>query len=253
VTAAGNLLTNATGTILNVTGILIGGVFGLVRRKPLSPPQESFFRVLLGAFTVYFGLRLAWLSLAGSLFQIAKQIGIVILALILGKLAGRLLHFQKLSNRAGQFAREAISGARPDDPHRVSHGFETCALLFCAAPLGILGAIQDGLSGYFYPLALKGVLEGLATMGFVSVFGWGALLAALPVLALQGSIALGCARFIEPFLQAHGLVNSVDAVGGLLVFCVALVILDLKKIPLADYLPSLFIAPVLTWGLGVKW
>ena len=34
--------------------------------------------------------------------------------------------------------------------------------------------------------------------------------------------------------------------GGLLVFCVALVIFDLKKIELADYLPALIFAPLLT-------
>ena len=40
--------------------------------------------------------------------------------------------------------------------------------------------------------------------------------------------------------------NSVNAVGGLLVFSVALVILGLKRIELADHLPSLIIAPLLT-------
>jgi len=235
------------GTILNVAGILIGGVLGLARRRPLSPAKESFFRVLLGAFTVYFGLQLTWISLTGSFLQIAKQVVMAILALILGKLTGRLLHLQKMSNRVGQIAREKIMRARPGDPNRVNDGFETCALLFCAAPLGFLGAVQDGLSGYFYPLALKGVMEGLATMGFVMVFGWGVLMSALPVLALQGSITLACAQFIQPFLSAHELVNSVNAVGGLLVFSVALVILDLKKIELADYLPSLAMAPLLTW------
>jgi hypothetical protein len=83
-------------------------------------------------------------------------------------------------------------------------------------------------------------------MGFVPVFGWGVLLAALPVFVVQGSITLGCSLFLEPFLRAHGLVDPVNAVGGLLVFTVALVILDLKKIELADYLPSLIVAPVLT-------
>jgi len=33
----------------------------------------------------------------------------------------------------------------------------------------------------------------------------------------------------------------------MLVFCVALIILELKKVELADYLPSLLIAPLLTW------
>jgi uncharacterized membrane protein YqgA involved in biofilm formation len=47
-------------------------------------------------------------------------------------------------------------------------------------------------------------------------------------------------------LQLHNLVDSVNAVGGLLVFSVALVMLGLKRIALADYLPSLIVAPLLT-------
>ena len=43
------------------------------------------------------------------------------------------------------------------------------------------------------------------------------------------------------------LMDSVNATGGLLVFCIALIILDLKKIELADYLPSLVVAPLITW------
>ena len=38
-----------------------------------------------------------------------------------------------------------------------------------------------------------------------------------------------------------------DATAGLLVFCIALIILELKKIELADYLPSLAFAPLLAW------
>src|SRR5436309_4474993 len=169
------------------------------------------------------------------------------MAVILGRLAARLVHRQKVSNQLGQGAREWIASAQPDAARRTSDGFKICAALFCAAPLGIIGALQDGLSGYFYPLAIKGVMEGLATMGFVWLFGWGTLLAALPVLALQGTITLLSAQFLEPFLNARGLLDSVNAVGGLLVFSVALVILELKKIELADYLPSLLFAPLITW------
>jgi uncharacterized membrane protein YqgA involved in biofilm formation len=45
----------------------------------------------------------------------------------------------------------------------------------------------------------------------------------------------------------HDLINPINAVGGLLVFSVALVMLGLKRIELADYLPSLVIAPLLAW------
>lgn len=236
------------GTILNVSGILIGGLLGLARRKPLSTASEAYFKVVLGAFTVFYGLRLSWISISGSAYEVLKQLLVVIVSMMVGKLLGRALHLQKISNRIGRKARDEISSARPDDPDRLNRGFRTCAALFCAAPLGILGATQEGLSlsQYIYPLAIKGVMDGLASMGFVSLFGPGVLLSALPVLALQGTLSLVIARVVEPILNLHNLLNSVNAVGGLLVFSVALVILGLKRIELADYLPSLIIAPLLT-------
>src|SRR5207247_1044708 len=115
-----------------------------------------------------------------------------------------------------------------------------------AAPLALLGAVQDGLSSYYPPLVIKALMDGLAAMAFAASFGWGTVLSALPVLAYQGAIALAM-RSIEPLLREQGLVDSINAVGGLLVFCVALIILDLKKLELTDYLPSLAFAPLLTW------
>ncbi len=237
------------GTALNVAGILIGGVVGLVRRKPFSPARESFLKVALGAFTVFYGLRLTWVSLNGSLWQILKQLLIAVLALMLGRLTGRLLRLQKMSNHLGREARERIAATKPADPGRLSDGFKTCAALYCAAPLALLGALQDGLSGYYYPLAVKAVMDGLGTMGFALLFGWGVLMSALPVLAFQGTITLVCAQYLRPFLEAHGLVDSVNAVGGLLVFCVALLIFEIRRIEVTDYLPALIFAPLLTFLL----
>jgi uncharacterized membrane protein YqgA involved in biofilm formation len=237
------------GTALNVAGILIGGLAGLGRRKPLSPANESFFKVALGVFTIFYGLRLTWISVNGSFLQILKQLLIAVLALVLGKMTGRLLRLQKMSNRLGRDARERIAAIKPADPRQSGEGFKTCAALFCAAPLAILGSVQDGLAGYYYPLTVKAVMDGLATMGFIRLFGWGVMFAAVPVLAFQGTITLACAQFLKPLLEAHGLVDSVNAPGGLLVFCVALVILGLKRIELADYLPSLAFGPLLTWAL----
>ena len=237
------------GAALNAAGIIVGGLFGLNRRKPLTPPHESYVKVALGAFAVFYGLRLTWISLNGTFLQILRQLLIAVVALMLGKIGGRLLRLQKLSNRVGRGARDRIAAAEPGDPQRSSEGFKTCAALFCAAPLAVLGSVQDGLSDYYYPLAVKAVMDGLATMGFVRLFGWGVMLAALPVLAVQGTITLACAQYLRPLLETHNLVDSVNAVGGLLVFCVALVILELKRIELADYLPSLAIAPLLAWVL----
>jgi uncharacterized membrane protein YqgA involved in biofilm formation len=238
------------GTILNVAAIVAGGIAGLMIKKQPSAATQSFFKNALGILTVYFGLRLTWLSINGSFGQALKQLGIVLLSLSLGNLTGKLLHLQKASNRIGQLTRDRMASASPENPQRFSDGFTVCSLLFCAAPLGILGAIHEGLlPDYFYPLAIKALMDGLATMSFAAMFGWGVVLSAVPVLVFQGTITLACAHSLAPFLQAHGLTDSVNATGGLLIFCVALLIFEIRKVPVTDYLPSLLFAPLLTWLL----
>ena len=233
------------GTILNAAGIVLGGVLGLTLSRQLSPARQIGLKNLLGVFTVYVGLKLTWTSLGGGLGMIGKQLLIVLLSLILGRITGRFLRLQKSLNRLGQYAKAKLSQPG-DDSRGFGEGFITCTLLFCVGPMAILGAVEDGLAGKWETLGIKALMDGLATMAFVGTFGWGAILSVIPVVAYQGTITL-CARLIAPFLTDRALLNSVNATGGLLVFCIALIILELRKVELADYLPSLAFAPLLTW------
>jgi hypothetical protein len=122
-----------------------------------------------------------------------------------------------------------------------------------------LGAIHDALPveagglGYFYPLAIKALMDGLAMAGFVKMFGWGAMVSALPVFIFQGTITMAGHIYLEPFLRSHGLLDSVNAVGGLVICTVGVVIFEIRRVELADYLPSLAVAPLLTWLLARGW
>jgi len=234
------------GTILNTASILAGGILGKTVGKDFSPATQQRLKVLLGALTVYVGLSLTWKSIHGSFGQISKQLGIVILSMMLGNFTGRLLHLQAGLNRLGQYARKQVSEAGPSSGNRFSEGFITCTLLFCVGPMAILGALQDGLNGDFKTLGLKSVMDGLATMAFAKTFGWGVMLSALPVFVYQGSITLA-ARIVQPILENKELLDALNATGGLLIFSIALVILEIRKVRLADYLPSLVFAPLLTY------
>ena len=234
------------GTILNAAAILMGGIAGLTVKNELSPARQSALKILLGAFTAYTGLSATWQSLNGGLAQIFNQLGVVLVALMLGNLTGKLLRLQKSLNQLGQYAKQKISGPRPDSPRRFNDGFMTCSILFCVAPLAILGPAQEGLTDNFKPLTVKAVMDGLASIAFVRLFGWSVLLSIIPLVAWQGTLAL-LAKMAQPWLAKYSLVDPVNAAAGMLVFCVALIILELKKVELADYLPSLVIAPLLTW------
>jgi len=240
------------GTILNALGILIGGILGLTLRKQMSQATQVGIKGALGVLVIFVGLKTTWTSLGGGLGLVLKQVFIVILALTLGRLTGRLLHLQKWLNRLGQYARERFAKSTSPDPagsassHRWAEGFITCTILFCVGPMALLGSIQDGLSGRWQTLGAKAIMDGLATMAFVGTFGWGAICAVVPVVAYQGTITLA-AQWVAPWVSDPALMNAVNATGGLLVFCIALIILDLKKFEIADYLPSLAYAPLITW------
>lgn len=236
------------GTIINAAAILLGGILGLTVARKLSLAQQNAIKGLLGILVVYVGLSTTWQAIHGSFGSVMKQLGIMMLSLMLGNFTGTLLRFQRGLNRVGRYAKERLSGSNADNANasRFSEGFVTCTLLFCVGPMALLGSLQDGLNGNFKTLAVKGVMDGLATLGLVPTLGWGVICAVIPVVAYQGTLTL-LAKSLESWLNNAALVDSINATGGILVFCTSLIILEIKKVELANYLPSLIYAPLLTW------
>lgn len=235
-----------TGAFINSGGIVLGGVLALVLKKPISESAQTRLKILLGAFTVYLGLRLTIASLNGSPWQVLKQLVIVLVAMTLGKLCGKLLRLQTFSNRVGQFATRKMAAAGTGA--QFNEGFQVATALFCAAPLSILASVEEGLSGFSKVFLVKAVMDGMGTLAFSATFGWGVMVSAISVLAWQAAI-IKCVALLEPALRHHAqpLIDSVLVTDGLLIFCVALIVLQLKKVAVAEYLPSLALAPLLTW------
>ena len=235
-----------TGAILNAMGIILGALFGLTRKNPLSATLQNRFRVLLGLGTFFLGLRLVWSGLNGSAWTVSKQLLIAFLSVAIGSLLGKVLLLQKMSNRVGKYAGKIMS---VQSEHYKIDGIVVCAGLFCAAPLGFLGAAVEGLNDEYYLLAIKALMDGLAMTGFIKLFGWTAAVSAIPVFLALSTITLACRVYAVPLLQAHGLTQSVEASAGLVVCAVALVIFQVRRVELTNYLPGLIVAPLMTWLL----
>ena len=234
------------GAFLNALGILLGAVFGLASWPgPWSARAQNQIKSLLGAFTALCGWQLLWLNVGGSFVFVLKQLLLAALALVLGNLLGKILGLQKFSNWLGRRAATLLAAAETSSP-RSANGFIVATILFCAAPLGVLGAVTDGLSDYFYPLALKAVMDGLATMSFVKIFRWPVALAAASVFFFLNDIALAVHLFALPWLEAHHALHAVNVAAGLVICVMTLVVLEVRRVELANYLPALVVAPILT-------
>lgn len=236
------------GTVINAVAILLGGIIGLLAKKQMSADAQNNIKALLVLFTFVAAAHMIWSGVGGTFGQIVKQVGIMMVSLILGNIIGKLLGVQKQLGKLGEYASERFAKAQGGGKHPVAEGFITCTLLFCVGPMAILGSIQDGMTGEFKTLALKGALDGLATLSFASVFGWGVILAVIPVIAYQGTLTL-LAKLLSGHLDP-AMINSLNATGGMLVMCLPLVIYGVRKVPLADYLPALAVAPLLTKWIG---
>jgi uncharacterized protein len=236
------------GSLINAAGIILACALWLIFKRSLSVHYQSVLKVGLGAATVFFGLKLTFTSLHGSPGQILKQFGIVLLSMTLGKLVGKLLHLQKMSNSMGRYASQIIMTA-PTSKEKFNSGFLVSTILFCAAPLAVFASVQEGLNDWSPLFVVKALMDGAAAMAFAAMFGWGILLSAIPVLAFQAALTRGT-HLLLPWLlsQPYPMVDTINAINGLLITTVALIILQLKKVEVTDYLPSLVLGPLL-----VRW
>jgi uncharacterized protein len=234
------------GPFFNALGILLGSLFGLARRDSLTSRTQQSCQSALAAFTAFCGLYLIWLNVDGSALRVLKQLIIALLAVVLGNLLGKVLSLQKISNHFGQHAAKLLAAPPDNQSVKPADGFIAVSILFCAAPLGIIGAVTDGLGGYFMPLAIKAVMDGLAMTSFVKLFRWPVALAALPVLIFQNGLAHGVHAFVLPWLTAPEWVQAINVVAGLNICAATLVILGVRRVELANYLPSLAVAPLVT-------
>jgi uncharacterized membrane protein YqgA involved in biofilm formation len=235
------------GAFLNTLGILLGALFGLIRRTPLAARTQTYFRAGLGMFTFFAGARLVVENLGSGFTTGLKRLLITLLAVLLGFWLGKLLRLQSLSNGLGRRAGRLITAAQANPPGRPGAGLAACVVLFGAAPLGWLGAVENGCTGQYYLFAAKALMDALAMAGLVEIFGWVPALSAFPIFGLFGLTTFLCQRYAAPFCDTHQMLDSVNATTGVAACAVSLVIFEVRKVELANYLPALAVAPLLEW------
>lgn len=235
------------GTIVNVVTVLLGATVGVLLGNRLPVRTRDLVTDALGLVTLLIAATAAMAVLDGDL---ADKVGdsapmlIVLGALLIGGIGGSLLRLEQRVETFGgwlqvRLTRESGSVER----HRFVEGFVVSSLVFCTGPLTILGSLNDGLGNGADQLLLKAALDGFAAVAFAASFGWGVAASALTVVVVQGSLTLVGLGLGDVLPDAH--LAAITATGGLLLVGVALRLLRIREIPVADLLPALLVAPVL--------
>lgn len=225
------------GTFLNVSTVLAGGSIGLVLHRALPQRLQRIILQTLGLITLLLGTQMALKT--GNIF-------IMLASMIAGGLLGE---WWRVQDRIDGLGRWLESKFKRHEHDRFSEGFVTTTLLFCVGPMALLGSIQDGVSGDFKTLAIKSCMDGFAAMAFAAELGWGVLFSAASVLLYQGGITLAAAPLQR--VLSDTMITEMTATGGLMIVCIGLGLLDIKRLPVANFLPALVVAPLLAawWPL----
>ncbi|KGN38811.1 DUF554 domain-containing protein [Knoellia subterranea] len=255
------------GTVINVATVTVGALLGMAVGHRFPDRTRSVVTDCLGLTTLLMA-GLSAVSVTDRALSDATGDGapvlIVLGSLLIGSIAGSLLRIgDRLESLAGTieawFSRRSPALADSDDSdapvvdgaprgttarEKFIEGWLGASLLFCVGPLTILGSLSDGLGRGIDQLLLKSVLDGFAALAFASTFGVGVLLSAASVAVVQGTLTVVGVLLGSILPEPH--ILALTATGGLMLAGIGLRLLRIKDVPVADMLPALLVAPLLT-------
>ena len=224
------------GTIVNVAAIVAGVLIGRLAGRYLSKRMRQTLMVGLGLAVLLIGLKLAMQS---------QQVMIVIGSLILGGLIGEALGIEKRLEAFGVGLQKRFSGAG-----KIAEGFVTASLLYCVGAMAIMGALQDGMGDTPTILYAKAALDGVASIALASTLGIGVLFSIIPLALYQGGITL--AAGLMKTILTEPVIVEMNAVGGLLIVAIAVDLMGIKRLPVGNLLPAVFVSIGLIWAFGMS-
>lgn len=167
---------------------------------------------------------------------------VVLASLVLGTVVGSLIGIEEKLSHFGTWLQLKVS--KGGDKDKFIEGFVNASLLFTIGPMAVLGSLQDGLGQGFDVLALKSSLDGLTSIAFAAALGWGVAFSAIPVGLWQGLLTVIAAS--AGALMSDALIASITATGGILLLGTGLRVLQIRMVSVADMLPALIFAPLIT-------
>ena len=245
------------GTLVNAAAILAGTALGYLSGRLIPDRVRKTAMAAMGLTIFFLGMQMALdprvdparLRYQGPLPYHPNPL-IIIGGLVLGSVLGEFMQLEDRLERFGTRLQQwaaALSPAGAGEGHSLVEGFVTATLMFCIGAMAVIGPIQDA-AGQPHVMYVKAMIDGVCSVMLASALGLGVALSALPVLAYQGGITLAAER-VTPFLTLPVL-TMLTATGGLLIAAIGLDVAGIRRLPVGNMLPGVFVASILAYFLG---
>lgn len=227
------------GTIINVAGILAGGLGGILFGRRLGQRYQD---TLMSAN----GICVLFLGIAGCLQEMlvvtkeglnSQGTMMMIGCFAIGALIGEWLNIELHMEQFGEWLK---CKTKSQGDAAFVDAFVTASLTVCIGAMAVVGSIRDGISGDYSILAAKAVLDFIIILVMTASMGKGCIFSAIPVAIFQGAVTV-LARLVQPLMTEKAMSN-LSLTGSMLIFCVGVNLIWGKKIRVANLLPSIFLA-----------
>lgn len=220
------------GTFLNTLTVIIGSIIGILIKKGIPEKYKLIFFQIIGCVTICLGI---------TMIYNMENIIYIIISLMLGALIGTLLNIENQFYKLSNFLKRTFKIGSD----KFNEGLITAFILFCIGPMTFLGTLQAGTMNNNDLLYTKSLLDGISSIILASVFGSGILFSAIPLFLFQSALTL-LSMQLNNFLSPQ-IINGLNATGGVLLLMLGINILEIKKIAIANLLPSLLIIIILLY------
>ncbi len=247
------------GTIVNAVTVTLGTAIGLLAGPRLPQRYQQIILISLGLVTVMLAIDAGAIGMSSTIAEhrppdpAGKTYGarlamVTVGSLLLGAVIGTAAKLHERIERLG--TRLHARFGRPGQA-RFAEGFLTASVLFCVGPLTLLGCLENGTQGNPTYLYIKAFLDGFAAIALTSAMGAGVAFSVVTVLVFQGGLALA-ARWIATGIPVLSL-DLMNVVGGYVLLGTALSLLEIRRIPVANLLPAIFLPPAVVWLVEQIW
>ncbi len=237
------------GTIINVAAIVAAGVVGAAAGSMLNERLQDGLAKAAGVSVLFIGIAGAMqgmLALDGGALASGKSLFVVV-SIVAGTLIGEIADLDGLVRRFGEWLKRKTGNA---GDRSFVDAVVTASVTVCVGAMAVVGAIEDGMFGDISILCTKAVLDFVIILVMTCSLGRGCAFSAIPVGVFQGTVT-ALSVLIRPLMTDPALAG-LSLVGSILIFCVGVNLVWDTKLRVANMLPAIIIAPMITF-LPVAW
>ena len=227
------------GSLINGLAVLAVGLLSrLFFKKSIKNFDENLLP--LGLLVLALGLRESLKSpdyVRLLNFEVSGFI-FTLFAVIIGALIGNYLQIEDKIKKFGDYLYNKFEDSQLDQGKFIDSYIST-TLIVITGPLAIIGPFFDVVESNLELLLIKTALDCFLVIFITSSGGKGAVYSGVSILIYQGFFTL-CALLINSNIDPI-ISDSIAGIGGILLIGVGINLLGLRKIPVGNYMLSLFI------------